>query len=256
MSNIDNLVYMVNKNQHKWQMPEDMISKLRSNHERLKNLFAISKTINASEASRAERNSLLNETVFMCRTEVKVWAYGKYAESVMTAEDVYSIGFILPGDIGGHRKRSAPTDAIANVKVIILSYNAIRVIIDNSTNKNAALVKKGWPPGVRLVQIVIHADDGKTEIMRLSTSRLNSTIRMPEGSNGKAFIISAAFLRHVEDKPNFGAAKTFSMPLTTVDIVADTYGKRLRENYDLKVKEVEELRLKVAQLESEIKVQK
>jgi hypothetical protein len=41
---------------------------------------------------------------------------------------------------------------------------------------------------------------------------------MPSGSRGKLFIIRAAFLRHVDDKPRFGPEPTFFMPLTTEDL--------------------------------------
>jgi hypothetical protein len=52
------------------------------------------------------------------------------------------------------------------------------------------------------------------------TTRLHNDIDMPAGSRGKQFIIKAAFLRHISDKPRFGSEPTFSMPLTTEDLVA------------------------------------
>jgi hypothetical protein len=38
---------------------------------------------------------------------------------------------------------------------------------------------------------------------------------MPPGSHGKQLAIKTAFLRHVDDTPNFGDSPTFSMSLTT-----------------------------------------
>jgi hypothetical protein len=64
------------------------------------------------------------------------------------------------------------------------------------------------------------ADDGKTEIFRQMTTRLHTNIQMPERSHGKIFIIKASFLQHINDKPRFGNEPTFSMPLTTADLVA------------------------------------
>ncbi|MDR3351320.1 MAG: hypothetical protein LBN98_06765 [Prevotellaceae bacterium] len=72
--------------------------------------------------------------------------------------------------------------------------------------------------------IIIIASDGKTEILRILTTRLHNTIRMPEGSHGKQFIIKAAFLKHMDDDLLFGAEQTLSMPLTSED-----FFKRLRD---------------------------
>jgi hypothetical protein len=84
---------------------------------------------------------------------------------------------------------------------------------------NKADVAHGWPAGVQQALIVTVAADGKTEILRRQpTTRLHNDVQMPEGSHGKQFIIKAAFLKHIDDEPEFGPEPTFSMPLSTEDL--------------------------------------
>jgi hypothetical protein len=75
------------------------------------------------------------------------------------------------------------------------------VVIDRSAGENAAQVVHGWPSGVKHALIVITAVDGRKEVYRQLTTRLHNDIRMPDGSHGKQFILKAAFLKHVDDKP-------------------------------------------------------
>ncbi|MDR0757198.1 MAG: hypothetical protein LBF85_05055 [Tannerella sp.] len=173
-----------------------------------------------SPADRAERNSLFTTMVGLCLTEVKVWAYTKFYAGVMTANDVHSLGFLLPGEAGGRRHRKMPTDVLAEVKVSVPGVDFIRVTIDHAVGENAARVAHGWPQGVRNALIVIISADGKTEICRKYTTRLHNSITMPGSTRGKLFIIKAAFLKHINDNPVFGPEATFSMPLTTEDIAA------------------------------------
>ncbi|MDR1403676.1 MAG: hypothetical protein LBJ60_08265, partial [Tannerellaceae bacterium] len=103
--------------------------------------------------------------------------------------------------------------------VRVISEDAIRVVIDQSSAENAALVAHGWPPGVRQALIVITgAADGK-EVYRQMTTRLHNDVFLP-GFHGKQFIIKAAFMKHIDDEPIFGNQPTFSLPLTTEDLVA------------------------------------
>jgi hypothetical protein len=92
---------------------------------------------------------------------------------------VHLLGFLLPGESGGHRDRTEATDVTAEVKVSVVNEDFIRVVIDQSAGENAAQVAHGWPPGVRNALIVITAADGKTEVYRQLTTRLHNDIQMP-----------------------------------------------------------------------------
>jgi hypothetical protein len=218
--NIDNLVSVVLVNQQSWQMPENLLTQLCNNHNRLQTLINKCRSVTGSTADRTERNTLLKSTVTLCLIDVKIWAFGKYSDGVMTADDVHLLGFRLPGEAGGYHGRIEATNVIPEVKVKIINEDFIRVVIDRSAGENAARAAHGWPHRVKNAVIVITAADGKTEVCRLFTTRLYNDIHMPEGSHGKQFIIKAAFLSHVSDVPRFGAEQTFSMSLTTIDLVA------------------------------------
>jgi hypothetical protein len=218
--NINSLVNVLKDNQTKWNVPQALFQPLSDNRDRLTALIAKCRSNYGSPADRTVRNSLLKTTVGLCLTQVKVWACSQYYAGVMTLDDVHLLGFFLPGETGGRRERKEPTDALAEVKVSIINMDFIRVVIDRATGENAALAAHGWPPGVRQAVIIVLAADGKTEVVRQLTTRLHNNIRMPEGSRGKQFIIKAAFLRHIDDTPKFGAEPTFFMPLTTEDLAA------------------------------------
>jgi hypothetical protein len=97
--------------------------------------------------------------------------------------------------------------------------DTILVVIDHSYMENAALVNHGWPEGVRNAVIVIRSADGKREIYNKLTTRLHTSISLPEELRGKQIIIRAAFLQHVDDTPKFGEIQpVISMPLTTEDL--------------------------------------
>jgi hypothetical protein len=137
-----------------------------------------------------------------------------------------------------------PAGIKAEVKVSIVNEDFIRVVIDQSAGENAAQVVHGWPPGVKNALIVITADDGKTEVYRQFTTRLHNDIRMPANSRGKLFIIKASFLKHIDDKPRFSNAPTFSMPLTTNDL-AIILDRQVHEEYEVHVREIERQRQEV-----------
>jgi hypothetical protein len=224
---IDNVVNVILKNASGIRPPE--FQDLVNYRDRLQTLINHCHTTSASAADRQERNSVLKAAVGLCLLEIRVWAYSMYTQKMLTADDVHTLGFLLPGEHGGHHSKSEPTDAIPEVKVSVLNEDFIRVVVDQSAGENAGPVKHGWPVGVRHVMIVIIAVDGMTEIYRLTSTHLHNDIEMPAGSHGKQFIVKAAFLRHVDDKPKFGNEPTFSMPLTTEDLAA-ALNKQQQEN--------------------------
>jgi hypothetical protein len=226
---IDNLVNEVMAHQSTWAMPAALLTQLTTARSEVLVLINQCRSNSSSRVTREQRNALLKSTIELCLLQVKVWAYGKYTEGVMTAEDVHLLGFLLPGETGGHHSRVEATDVTAEVKVKIINQDFIRVVIDQSAGENAGQVVHGWPTGVSNALIVIVAADGKTEVYRQLTTRLHNDIRMPEGSHGKQFIIKASFLKHIDDEPRFGNEPTFSMPLTTEDLAA-ALGAQENEN--------------------------
>jgi hypothetical protein len=218
-SNIENLVVTIQAHSS-WGVPSSVFSQIVNNRAQLALLIPKCSSTHGSPTDREQRNALLKSTVGMCLGHIKAWAYTQYYNNIMTLADVHSLGFLLPGEGGGKRERSEATDAVPEVKVNVISADIIRVIIDQSAADNAALVAHGWPPGVRMALIVITAADGVTEVVRRHTSRLHNEIRMPEGSHGKAFVIKASFLKHIDDEPRFGPQPTFTMPYSTEDLIA------------------------------------
>jgi hypothetical protein len=215
---IDNLFRRLAEHQSQWNVPPDMFAQLSDSHGRLEKLIDKCHSLASSSIDRMQRNALLGPTVRFCRIEVKAWVHGQYSAGILAADDVHQLGFLLPGEIGGHRRRKAPTRELAEVKVRVLGTDWIRVVIDHSANKNAARVAGGWPTGVRNALIVIVTVNG-TEVYRRLTTRLHNSICMPTSSRGKTFIVRAAFLRHVGDEPHFSNEQTFTMPLATEDLV-------------------------------------
>ncbi|MDR1092147.1 MAG: hypothetical protein LBL79_13825 [Prevotella sp.] len=226
-SNIDNLVKIIQAHIPGWTIPDDLYKKLTGYVGQLQTLIAKCRTTSASQMDRQERNVLLKTTIDLCLLEVKTWAFGAFSAGTLTANDIHKLGFLLPGESGGHRDRTIATDVKAEVKVTVLSADVIRVTIDQSAGENAAMVAHGWPPGVKHALIVIVASDGKTEIFRMITTRLHNDIDMPEGSHGKQYILKASVLKHTNDTPRFGNEPTFSMPLTTEDLAAALDRQRL-----------------------------
>ena len=213
--NIDNLVNLVTEHQPQWNMPPNLYAELTSNHSQLQTLINKCRTNAASAADGTFRNSLLKSTIGLCLLQVRIWAYGQFGAGVLTADDIHLLGFLLPGESGGHHDRTEATDEVAEVKVRVINEDNIRVVIDRSAGENAGQVTHGWPPGVSNAVIVITAADGKTEVYRQLTTRLHNDVRMPDGSHGKQLIVKASFLKPVNDGPRFGNEPTFSMPLTT-----------------------------------------
>jgi hypothetical protein len=219
-SNIDNLVTILTENKSAWIVPTTLLEKLTANRDLLQTLINICRSAEGSKSDRENRNALLKSTVRFCLRDVKAWVYQANIAGAISDADVHSLGFLTLGERGGGRKRSKPTDIIAEVKVKVLNADFIEAIIDQASDKNAGPVLRGWPDGVKNVLVVITASDGKTEVYRQLTTHLHNEIQMPEGSHGKQFIIKAAFLKHVDDKPKFGNQPTFSMSLTTEDLAS------------------------------------
>jgi hypothetical protein len=254
-SNINNLVVTVTAHQPLWAMPADLLQQLTDNRDRLQELINKCRTNLASAADRELRNTLLKSTVGLCLVQVKIWAYGEFANGIMTADDVHLLGFLLPGETGGRHGRTEATDIVAEVKVKVVNEDFIRVVVDQSGGENAAQVVHGWPDGVKNVLIVITSADGKTEVYRQMTTRLHNDIHMPDGSHGKQFIIKASFLKHINDEPRFGNEPTFSMPLTTEDLVA-ALDRQHHEEFEAQMQEVERQRQEIERLHTELNAKK
>jgi hypothetical protein len=248
--NIDNLVKLIEQHPT-WSIPTPLLVQVSTNRDQLQVLINKCRSTAGSAADREVRNSLLKSTVGLCLLQVKIWAYGEFTAGVMTADDVHLLGFLLPGETGGHHNRSDATNVTAEVKVKVINEDFIRVVVDQSAGENAAQVVHGWPQGVKTALIVITAADGKTEVYRQLTTRLHNDIRMPDGSRGKQFIIKAAFLKHVDDEPRFGNEPTFSMPLTTEDLAA-TIDQQHHEDFEMQVQEVERQRQETERLHAEL----
>ncbi|MDR1223091.1 MAG: hypothetical protein LBL07_09495 [Tannerella sp.] len=209
----------------------------------------------ASTADRTLRNSLLKSTVGLCLLQVRIWAYGQFSAGILTADDVHLLGFLLPGENGGHHDRTEATDEVAEVKVKVINEDNIRIVIDRSAGENAAQVAHGWPEGAHNALLVITAADGKTEVYRQMTTRLHNDIRMPDGSHGKQFIVKASFLKHINDEPRFGNEPTFSMPLTTEDLAA-ALDRQHHEEFEAQMREVERQRQEITRMQAEVDAKK
>ncbi|MDR1896653.1 MAG: hypothetical protein LBR10_07685, partial [Prevotellaceae bacterium] len=253
-ANIDNLVNIIEAHPE-WVLPGTMLADLTANRNALQTLINKCRSTAGSAADRTLRNTLLKSTVGLCLLQVRVWAYGEFTAGAMTADDVHLLGFLLPGEVGGHHDRTEATDVTAEVKVSIVNEDFVRVVIDRSAGENAAQVTHGWPTGVKNALIVITAADGKTEVYRQLTTRLHNDIQMPDGSHGKQFIIKASFLKHISDEPRFGNEPTFSMPLTTADLAA-TLDRQHHEEFEAQIQEVERQRQEIERLHAELEAKK
>jgi hypothetical protein len=248
---IDNVCKIIQQPHPAWNMPVDLKDELLGNCVRLDAPVKKCQTNAASSDDRMLRNSLLKATVGLCLLRVKGWAYGDFAAGNMTADEVHSLGFLLPGEHGGYHGRTEATDVLAEVKAKVINGDFVHVVIDQSAGENAGPVKHGWPQGVKHALIVIIAADGKTEVLRQLTTHLHNDIQMPEGTHGKQFVIRAAFLKHIDDKPRFGNGPTFSMPLTTEDLVA-ALDRQHHEEFEVRMQEVERQRREIERLQAEL----
>jgi hypothetical protein len=251
MSNISSVLEILKAHAVDWKVPEEYLDQLTDSYNRLVALVDKCSKLTGSTADRTLRNSLLKSTVGFCLGHIKSWAIAQYFAGNLTVDDVHLLGFFLPGETSGHRTRKDPTKAKAVVKVYVTHMDTILVVIDHSYTENAALVNHGWPEGVHNAVIVIRSADGKREIYNKLTTRLHTSISLPEELRGKQIIIRAAFLQHVDDTPKFSEIQpVLSMPLTTEDLAKsrdqkheeeeeshDDAIKRLREELDRLLRE-------------------
>jgi hypothetical protein len=223
-SNIDKLVTTVQAHLQTWGTPPQF-QQVVENHAQLAVLIPKCRTGSGSGDDRDRRNTLLQTTVNICVEPIKLWAFAQYNTSptTFTINDLHSLGFLLPREMGGSRGRAKATETVAEAKATVLSADMVRVVIDQASGENAAFVAHGWPKGVHLALIVISSADGKKEILRKFTTHLYNDIRMPDGSHGNQFIIKAAFLKHVDDEPVFGPQPTFTMPYSTEDLASGNH---------------------------------
>jgi hypothetical protein len=254
-TNIDNLVNLLTKKKNAWDVPEPLLADITGSRDILQKLIPACRGDMATRADRNRRNAVLKAAVGLCLLEIKIWVYGQYTAGVVLADEVHDLGFLLPGETGGRHALAEATNVIAEVKVKVISADMIRVVVDQSSGKDAGPVLHGWPQGVRHVLIVINADDGKTEVVRQLTTRLHNDIRMPDGSHGKQFIIKASFMRHVDDEPRFGDSPTFSMPLTTDDLAAHIDHQH-HDDYEARMREIEAHRQAIERLQAELAAKK
>jgi hypothetical protein len=217
--NVNNVLNRLKAHAVEWKVPEEYLDLLTVNCQKINELVAKCAQSSSSADDRIVRNEILKTTVSFCLTTIKTWAQSQCYAGMLSVSDVHMLGFFLPAESGGRRERKDPTKAKAMVKALVTHMDTILVVIDHSYTENAALVNHGWPEGVRNAVIVIRSADGKREIYNKLTSRLHTSITLPEELRGKQIIIKAAFLRHVDDTPKFSEIQpVISLPLTTEDL--------------------------------------
>ncbi|MDR2026076.1 MAG: hypothetical protein LBQ01_00770 [Prevotellaceae bacterium] len=104
---IDNLVSLITDHQPAWTIPAYLLEQLIDSRNRLQAMINHCRTNQASRSDRELQNTLLKSTVGICAVQVKIWARAKYAAGVLTADDVHLLGFLLPGETGGHDRIEA-----------------------------------------------------------------------------------------------------------------------------------------------------
>jgi hypothetical protein len=218
-ANLDNLLATIAAHKS-WAYPATMVTFLTTAQERVRVLMNKRAANQASGTDREELKQLFKQVIEICTRQMKFWALGLYATREMTLQELHSLGYLLPGERGGSRKRAKESLALGVPRPLVIDADHVRVTVDHAFGENAGQVASGWPPDAKYVLIVIRAADGKTEVFRTISSLLHNNILMPGGSHGKIFLVRAAFLRHPDDEPHFGIEPTFSMPWTTGDLAA------------------------------------
>ncbi|MDR1414280.1 MAG: hypothetical protein LBI96_00580, partial [Odoribacteraceae bacterium] len=215
--NIDHVSKTLVASRSTLPVPQAMITYFEDHLDNLQDLISTCRSSAASSDFRRKRDILLAEMVEYCLVTVRIFLYEMFDKGLMTAEQIHELGYLLPHENVGGGGRAKPTDAIAAIKINVKGLDALEIVFDYSAGKNAGEVSSGWPKGVRHGVIVILAEDGKTEIIRLATSRLHNSIEMPPETRGQMFIAKAAFLKHLDDAPVFGEEPMFMMPKSTED---------------------------------------
>jgi hypothetical protein len=246
--NVSNVADLLKIHGDDWDVPTAMNTGMNSNKNQIQSLIDLSESGRGSAVDRTARNDLLRSTVHYCLHDVKSWAWEQYRLGVLTAADVHSLAFLLPGEIGGKHVKGVATNILPSVKIRVINADRIRVVIDQAVDENAAQVAHGWPDGVRFAVISVTSVETGEEIFHQLTTRLHNNIEMPQDSHGKQFAVQAAFLAHVNDVPAFNDGATFSMPVTTRDLIDSIHAQHeedveahRREN-EAQQKEIERLR--------------
>jgi hypothetical protein len=239
--NISNAADLLKIHGDDWDVPTAMNTGMNNNKNQIKSLIDLSDSSRGASIDRTQRNELIRSTVYYCLHDVKTWAQEQYRLGVMTATDVHALGFLLPGERGGNRDRAEITHILPAVKVKVINADWVRVVIDQAVDENAAQVVHGWPAGVRYTLIEIISTETNVEICHTLSMRLHNDIELPKDSHGKQFVVRAAFLVHPDDAPTFNEGATFSMPLTTRDLI-DSIKNYHSEELDAKQQEIERLR--------------
>jgi hypothetical protein len=220
-SNINTVTNLLKEHGDDWKVPEEMGTQLTTWRNRLQTLIDVGNSNDASTNFRMERDTLFKQAVSYCLKKVKPWAIGQVSAGVLTLDNLHRLCFLMPGESGGKRSRAEATDVMPAIKAHALNADYIRVVIDQSEGENAAKVASGWPTGVHNAVIVVTDAETQEDIITQPTTRLHNDIKLPKGSHGKAFVVRAAFLRHIDDDPKFGAQVTVTMPRTTIDLLAE-----------------------------------
>jgi hypothetical protein len=252
MSNISTVLEMLKAHAVDWKVPEEYLDLLTENYQKLVVLVDKCTKVTGSSADRAMRNSLLKSTVGFCLTTIKSWSQSQYYAGMLTLDDVHLMGFLLPGESGGHRTRKDPTKATAAIKAYVTQMDTICITLDHSYTENAALVEHGWPEGVHNAVIIIYASDGETEIYHKMTTHIHTYVTLSKDLRGKQVMISAAFLQHVDDTPRFGEIQpVITMPLNTGDLVKSLEHKH-EDEHAAHMEEIERHRKDVERLQKEL----
>jgi hypothetical protein len=260
--NVSNVADTLKIHGDDWDVPTAMNTGMNSNKNQIQSLIDLSDSGRGSAVDRTARNALLRSTVHYCLHDVKTWAWEQYRLGVLTATDVHSLAFLLPGEIGGTHVKGVATNVLPSVKVRVINASRVRVVIDQAVDENAAQVAHGWPEGVRFALISMTSVETGEEIFHQLTTRLHNNIEMPQDSHGKQFAVQAAFLAHVNDTPAFNDGATFSMPVTTRDLIDSIHAQHeedveahRREN-EANRSEIEAQKQEIERLRAELSAKK
>jgi hypothetical protein len=146
-ANIENLVTTLEANRSLWPVPNDIITWLDTNMTALNELMQKCRSRNATSNDRLKRNTLVNKMVYYSLDTVRNWVYGEYAIKVMTREDIHMLGFLLMGENSKSRRRGGEVFVLAEIKARVNDDRTVNLVIDQASDKNAALVEEGWPKG-------------------------------------------------------------------------------------------------------------
>ncbi|MDR0605103.1 MAG: hypothetical protein LBG80_12445 [Bacteroidales bacterium] len=99
--NINNLVNCIIEHPA-WALPAELFDRLAANRDQLQTLINLCKMPAVSNDNIRLRKTLLDETVHLCRNQIRSWAYNRVSSGVMTVDDIHRLGFLLPGESEKH----------------------------------------------------------------------------------------------------------------------------------------------------------